>query len=213
MAHAVPRMLDNRLQAVFSEKRFEPPLFYTWPVGLRFELGGEWGKAPHSFCTQRFYQAMHRAKMLLEYVFQDSKILIVKLVFHTEQKTKTPTRELERCGFTLPADHEKNHKLGENGHIYNISFSDGITSTNAHAILWAIMSNEIGIKPTAALTAYYIDLDKGIVAHPYDDRGMDLVANSKLALADCYAKFNGWILDYDRARIDEVFKSVARSTS
>jgi hypothetical protein len=39
----------------------------------------------------------------------------------------------------------------------------------------------------------------------YDDRGLDVIANSKDALHGLYHDFNTWILDYDRPRIDATF--------
>ncbi|WP_396136137.1 DUF3885 domain-containing protein [Brevibacillus brevis] len=41
----------------------------------------------------------------------------------------------------------------------------------------------------------------------YDDRGLDVVSNHRGALAPLYTKFNSWILDYDREKIDQVFGS------
>jgi len=42
--------------------------------------------------------------------------------------------------------------------------------------------------------------------HLYDDRGADLVASEKSAIKDTYVKFNKWILDYDREKIEAVFE-------
>jgi len=39
----------------------------------------------------------------------------------------------------------------------------------------------------------------------YDDRGMDLIAESKVVLVPIYQKYNSWILAYDKERIDNIF--------
>jgi hypothetical protein len=39
----------------------------------------------------------------------------------------------------------------------------------------------------------------------YDDRGLDLVANDQDTLRGIYRKFNSWVLDYDRKRMESIF--------
>jgi len=41
----------------------------------------------------------------------------------------------------------------------------------------------------------------------YDDRGLDIIASDKDTLSPIYTKHNDWLLDYDRARMEEIFKS------
>lgn len=53
---------------------------------------------------------------------------------------------------------------------------------------------------------YFLNLDRGLVFHMYDDRGLDLVAGDREALRPLYERFNAWLLDYDRARMDQSFK-------
>ncbi|MBM3618782.1 MAG: DUF3885 domain-containing protein, partial [Alphaproteobacteria bacterium] len=65
---------------------------------------------------------------------------------------------------------------------------------------------DCGVKPTADFETYFIDYDSAIIAWPYDYRGLDLVANDKKSLQEYYHSFNDWILDYDRAKIDDTFK-------
>lgn len=207
-------MLDdflNRIRNTFGKKIIEPGLFYKWPIGLRFELGGnECEDDTNQLYTQRFYQAMYRSKTLLEHVFEPNKSIIIALNIYTKKKnklqSKTQLKKLEQCGFVLPVKHHFSYEPFENGYFCKILLSEKINSTNVHSILWAIISNEIGIKPTAEIMAYFIDLDSGIVAHPYDDRGIDIVANSKEALDSCYMKYKEWLLNYDRKKIDAIFK-------
>lgn len=63
--------------------------------------------------------------------------------------------------------------------------------------MWAICSKDLGIQPSAKVNAYFIDFDKQIIAHPYDDRGMDIVAIKKDALSFLYRDYYSWLLDYD----------------
>jgi len=194
--------ISNQLEQIFGTSDFGDGLFNKWPIGIRFELGADWGNAPHHFYTQRFYQAIDRAKTILQEIFKNTQNLHVILTF-TNQSTleaKILVKDLINCGFTLPDKYVLNSNAG-------IIFNDKITSANTHAILWAIISNEIGVKPTAQIKAYFIDLEKAIVAHPYDDRGMDVIAIDKDNLLPIYNKFGAWILDYDKEKIDKTFSS------
>ncbi|MFA0040090.1 DUF3885 domain-containing protein [Vibrio chagasii] len=59
------------------------------------------------------------------------------------------------------------------------------------------MANELGIRPSYWLDVYIFDLELGVLAHPYDDRGMDLVGGNKFMLSRIYKQFNSWLLKYD----------------
>jgi len=49
------------------------------------------------------------------------------------------------------------------------------------------------------------DIDNHVMLHLYDDRGLDIVAESKAALLPIYHKLNPWILDFDHKKIDDIF--------
>ena len=91
---------------------------------------------------------------------------------------------LKRCGFKLPKDYLVQEYDGLsfpdddnfNIHHYEYLLPIKINDTNYQAILWAICSQDLGIKPSANIDDYFIDFEKCIIAHPYDDRGMDIVA-------------------------------------
>ncbi len=53
---------------------------------------------------------------------------------------------------------------------------------------------------------YFVNIDKKLIFHMYDDRGLDLVSADKETLRPIYKKHNDWILDYDRKRIDKQFE-------
>ncbi|MBP6301945.1 MAG: DUF3885 domain-containing protein [Bacteroidia bacterium] len=53
---------------------------------------------------------------------------------------------------------------------------------------------------------YFINIDKKLIFHMYDDRGLDLISTDKETLRPIYKKHNDWILDYDRKQIDKQFE-------
>lgn len=73
-------------------------------------------------------------------------------------------------------------------------------------ILKAICNQDMGIKPSIFERVYFININRKIIFHVYDDRGCDLLATSPETIREVYDKYNNWILDYDRNVIDRVFK-------
>jgi len=53
---------------------------------------------------------------------------------------------------------------------------------------------------------YFVNIDKKLILHMYDDRGLDIVSADREALVSIYKKHNDWILDYDREQIDKQFE-------
>ena len=53
---------------------------------------------------------------------------------------------------------------------------------------------------------YFINNDKSVIFNMYDDRGLDVISTKKETIAPLYNKFNDWILNYDREKVDDLFK-------
>ncbi|WP_159086906.1 DUF3885 domain-containing protein [Loktanella sp. Alg231-35] len=74
-------------------------------------------------------------------------------------------------------------------------------------ILWLALGAELGIKPRVNAGIYIVDFDRSIALHPYDDRGMDVVAMDKKHLSDLYQLHGSWLLDHDMSSLRAVFES------
>ncbi len=72
-------------------------------------------------------------------------------------------------------------------------------------ILKGIANYEQGQQPSISQRVYFINLNKDIVFHMYDDRGCIVYSNSKDKLTHMYCKYNNWIVDYWRSSIDIIF--------
>lgn len=73
-------------------------------------------------------------------------------------------------------------------------------------LLRSIGNLDMGIHPNIVEECYFINTKKNIVFHMYDDRVLDIVADSIEILRPLYEKYNSWILDYDRKQIDSLFR-------
>ncbi len=57
-------------------------------------------------------------------------------------------------------------------------------------------------KPEICCEVRFLNITKGICFYMYDDRGLDITAKERKSLYHLYTKFNHWILDWNRERIN-----------
>ncbi|MEB1808375.1 MAG: DUF3885 domain-containing protein [Bacillaceae bacterium] len=53
---------------------------------------------------------------------------------------------------------------------------------------------------------FFININKELIYYIYDSRGSDLVSAKSKTIQPYYERFNDRVLDYDREKIDKVFK-------
>jgi len=203
--------IKNKLSNTFCRDKLEYALFYNWDWGLRFELNTS------GSYIEMFTSAFDRSRELLAYTFVNTKVIYLLIRFRSYdsncQKPKE-MRRLKRCGFTLPGQYllEKSSYLDDEGqedqfteYHHEYLFPVEINSGNYLAALWAVCSSDLGIQPSAKIDCYFIDFDRQIIAHPYDDRGMDIVAMNKQTLSWLYRDYYHWLLEYDLKVMQEKF--------
>ena len=54
---------------------------------------------------------------------------------------------------------------------------------------------------------FLLNIDKQLIYHMYDDRGLDIIGADKSTLKKIYTQHNDIILDCDRPKIDLTFKN------
>uniref|UniRef100_UPI00403F1FB3 DUF3885 domain-containing protein n=1 Tax=Lysinibacillus sp. Y5S-8 TaxID=3122488 RepID=UPI00403F1FB3 len=75
-----------------------------------------------------------------------------------------------------------------------------------NTFLAQFLNGGIGSGKTKFHRIYFLNIKKKTIFHVYDDRGCDLLATSPESIRDIYYTYNDWILDYDKDKIDKVFK-------
>lgn len=75
----------------------------------------------------------------------------------------------------------------------------------ADILLWNNIAQDTGVEPRAPVLSKLADPEKAVVVNAYDDRGMDIIALSPEPIEHLYRRFDTWLLDYDRPRMEEVF--------
>ena len=75
----------------------------------------------------------------------------------------------------------------------------------ADILLWNQFASSLAIKPQALVESKLVDLDRNVLVNAYDDRGMDVIALNGGTIRDLKARFDAWLLDHDRPRMNEAF--------
>lgn len=208
-------ILANYLNEHFCNIPLESPLFYNAPVGLRFELGVPyWGVESPPYFTN----ILLRSSMIFRDVFDTDEQMIVVVksfscikpytcinqgedVFQKYIKDKELIKQVNSIEF------EKHYE--DNGDLSGITYQHilicNIKSINYIGILKSISHQDFAIEPFISDAVFFINPRKHIVFYMYDDRGVDLISESKESLLPIYHKYNSWILTYDKERIDNIF--------
>lgn len=207
--------LADYLKEHFLDVPLESPLFYNASIGIRFELG-----VPYRGIKNREYftNVCLRAGMVFEEVFEpDEDMMVVAKTYRgiepyicINQGEDVFPKYIKNKKLTNQVDCvEIEQHIEDNGELSGISSQQTLfckrNDIDYKGILKAKAHQDFTINPFISDGIFFINSSKHIVFYMYDDRGMDLVAESKESLRPIYAKFADWILDYDRERIDGIF--------
>lgn len=196
--------LLQSIQQTFGPDALEPPLFYRHSPALRFELaGGETRVA-------QFLQAINRARAILEAAFAGAQHVTLVLIVFGDESTEElwqPLREsLCAVGLSAPAQPPEHCRLPFD-ETKQVQFALELPVSNIPEVLWSLFLPELAARVNFAAP------ELGLLACPYDDRGMDITGPNTERLARLYHQFNAWLLDYDRARMAEMFSASTDSIS
>jgi hypothetical protein len=200
------------LYGAFGADAFALACFYANEPALRFELSRDGHR------LEQFAQAWDRARPIVDHAFGDSAELVVVLSSFdggSPMAARTLFRSLRALGVRMGrprawwTEPHADEWTREPETRRFVAFTSGREAL--HRLLWGALAADLGIRPRLDGQLFVADPARGIVVHPYDDRGMDLVGPNRVLLADLYHRFNDALLDYDRARMDGFFASAAAS--
>lgn len=201
----------------FKGLRLRKPLFYSWDFGIRFDL-----QMGETDTDEYFEEVARRASTIFQTAFDNSDQVFLVLIDY-----KYKRRKIRFSNFTFKqidnlskseVSFSKEHRLYEPEDKFDIRNIAIIKLTpdriNHKNILTAIGHTDFGARQPrleqnsfyTAKEVYFINRDKKLIFHMYDDRGLDIIAADKEILRPIYKKHNDWILDYDRKKIDKQFQ-------
>ena len=209
MAKAAQTPLLDRIETVFGTRGFPDALFYQFENALRFELGGD------REYVDRFLEVLNRSRAVAEALFSESAGLTVirrTYSWNGAPREARPTLRLLRdmgapYRFSPPEslpDADEFLPDSDESHQVWRALEIEADPRLIEAVLWSALK----IWPVSGSPAakfFIVDFERGLALWPYDDRGMDVIATSRGPLVDVYQRFQPWLLDYDRARMDAKF--------
>ena len=196
--------LEEYMEKCFPNLSLEPALFYNWEIGLRFELGN-----PKEENDKLYFQGVYnRAKTLFTALHNENDELFI--VAHDYQSI-CPKWKWKRAKLFTTFLKEKNLKYKIQHQIlpfdeefdefykHQFSLKCRVKDVNHRRLISSFFTSNMS-------WIYFVNITKGTIFHIYDDRGCDLVAVKEESIDGIYHQYNEWILDYDREKIDNVFK-------
>ena len=201
----------------FKGLRIKQPLFYSWDVGLRFDL--QFGSAD---TVEYFDEVVRRASAIFETAFfETDKVFLVLMEY------KYKRRKIRFSNFTFKhidklirseviyTKRKRLYEPSDKFDIRNIAIVKLTAERINHKIILAAIGNsdfparEPRLDKNGFLTSkeiYFMNIDRKLILHMYDDRGLDIISAKKETIVSIYKKHKDIILDYDREQIDKQFE-------
>jgi hypothetical protein len=120
--------------------------------------------------------------------------------------------ELRIAGIVVPKTRDiwaeaenQTDEADESGYWVSCAFE--ISTAKLQNLVWCAVTADFGssLRPNPHCRVYLLNPNKGILVHPYDDRGMDVISQGTAALAGLYERHNNLLLDYDIEAMRETF--------
>lgn len=208
--------IDLFLKIYFPNLLLSPPLFYQWPYGLRFEVA-DWSIEKEADVLEK---AGDRALQIVRHSFHpEDEMLLVTDVYTKHERELTKRKLLvyqkyvkrqvryrlrhELLNYVRP-------ELEEVIQLERFTMNCRLRDIRLRPLLHAICRedflapNQI-MKGKLGYEIYLINLSKQMIFHLYDDRGCDLIAADPKRLHPVYQDLQHWLLDHDRAQMDQLF--------
>ncbi|NTW33687.1 MAG: DUF3885 domain-containing protein [Bacteroidetes bacterium] len=207
----------NFLNDNFKGLRLRQPLFYSWDIGLRFDL-----QVGSTDTDEYFQEVTRRASTIFQTAFDNlDNVFLVFMDYKYKRRkirfsnfTFRQINNLQRADICYSKE-KRLYELDDKLDIRNIAcIKTTVSKINFKNILIAIGHTDFPprqprLDQNGVFTSkevYFLNIDKKLIFHMYDDRGLDIIATDKETIKQIYKKHNDWILDYDREQIDKQFE-------
>ena len=192
------------------------PVFYNTPVGIRFEIGGNEGiyldgagSGKLSVNPAYITAAFNRAKTIYINLPNTPNLLRIDGYLGESSVQEEIQSICKVAGMPQPHEHTlQPHQLDKDCEVklqLQLYWDLKKMSFSPDRLLREIIKADIGGYSGLVSNVYFANTHDFVLFHLYDDRGADLMAADRELLRPIYERFNSWILDYDRERINETF--------
>lgn len=197
------------MQKHFPGLLLRAPLFYSWPVGIRFDLQDDSSPSDDAYLRE----VVRRAGVLFQAVFQaDDPVVVVhqqwrgkrsriKRNCYLLKQLRIPKAQLRFQQIANPYPH-----TSRPGRWNRVCATTTASRIPYPAILAAISHQDFPArKPVLRNDTFFLNQRTGIIYHMYDDRGLDIIAPASSTLRHLYETHKELILKHDLDGITAVF--------
>ena len=204
--------LDDR----FPNLKIRPPLFYDWPIGIRFELGDPDEDNRERYMERVYFRALSLFKALHS---THDEMWMIANVHHREEnlwrrrrvkifqhyvKSKEVLYRLQHQVIPWVFEDLDEYSEGLQTHRYTLRCK--VSDVKYVHLVKALCNRDMAINPKIEHDLFFVNLSRDTIFHIYDDRGCDVIASTKESIRPLYETYSEWILPYDKEAIDRVFQ-------
>jgi len=204
---------ENFYKRNFGDYALVSPIFYGFPISIRYQIG--MGLICDGKEEKYVKNAIHRAFAVFNELFNKDDDIYVVVNSYEDNPNDMADDDIsvvhplihikDECNFvfTFTVEDALKHLIS-NSHTRYI-LKAAVRDVQVEKLLEEIAWSDIDGRNSLRGCVYWINPRNNVIYHFYDDRGLDVASNSKANLEHIYSKFNDWILEYDRKRIDNIF--------
>jgi hypothetical protein len=199
--------LHRAVRDTFGVDQLGHGLFVEFDVALRFDLGGE--ISARKLPIRRFRQALARATQIAALAFeQSSSVSVLVMRYGSAKPRRGRLKPFKQCGLRrgdFLAGASIIHDVDE-GVFRHFDMAPLVDKSAIGDLIWLALAGEMPIKPDAGdASIYLVDFTRRIIVHPYDDRGLDVVAMDREMIQPLFDRFGDWLLPHDLSRMKDMF--------
>lgn len=191
--------LKKYIKDNFDKQELSPPLFYNTELGIRFELGEDSPYIEEKHYMNRVY---YRSITLFKEIFSFNDSIYLVWFVKPDRKMKATgvlKKYIKNSALKYCLSVEKIRREGEV--FLKMALKCHVKDIKIEKMLEAIANQDMNIHPKLGCECYFINTKKKIIYYMYDDRGLDVVANSVDKLIPIYKQYSEWVLPYDKKEI------------
>ncbi|WP_022823936.1 DUF3885 domain-containing protein [Hymenobacter norwichensis] len=189
-----------------------PALFYSWNIGVRFDLQSEVSTSDQAYFTE----VVRRATSVFEAVFKptDEVLIVVQRPRDKRYFRRRRFRANDLLFRLLNASKQEAHfqrlanrtRFASTQQLIRFTIQRSANQIPYQQILQAISYQDFSSRtPQLHDDIFFLNLRSKLILHMYDDRGLDVISSNADTLRPLYNSHHHLLLDYDRQQMLATF--------
>lgn len=191
------------------------PLFYNSKIAIRFNIGDNGNEVyldenEEGFTVNPEYisACLDRAKQIYNSLKTQPDIFVIDGFLCEDETIEAFVKDvISATNLPQPKEIKSETFFEDDEELIHVFLCWEINEFNPDKLLREIILADLGGNYFMTSSVYFVCSDDKVLFHLYDDRGADLCAEKRESILHIYNDLNDLILQYDRERIDSIFKA------